>query len=68
MKKGNKMYTNEYDFNFELGLGEFLETLEKYNAQVVKFVAIGPGGGNPAVTLGFETSKDLESFNEFMDI
>lgn len=68
MKKGNEMYTNEYDFNFELGLGEFLETLEKYNAQVVKFVAIGPGGGNPAVTLSFETPEDLESFNEFMDI
>ena len=68
MSKGNKMYVEEYDFDCDLGLGEFLETLEKYNAQVVKFVAIGPGGGNPAVTLGFETLEDLESFNEFMDI
>jgi len=62
------MFTEEFDFNFELGLGEFLETLEKYRAQVVKFVAVGPGGGNPAITLGFEAIEDLEAFREFMDI
>jgi hypothetical protein len=68
MKRGTQMFTEEFDFNFELGLGEFLETLEKYRAQVVKFVAVGPGGGNPAITLGFEAIEDLEAFREFMDI
>ena len=68
MKRGMQMFTEEFDFNFELGLGEFLETLEKYRATIVKFVPIGPGGGNPAVTLSFETPEDFDSFNQFMDI
>jgi len=68
MSKGNKMYVEEYDFDCDLGLGEFLETLEKYKGTIVKFVAIGPGGGNPAVTLRFETPEDFDAFNQFMDI
>jgi hypothetical protein len=62
------MYTEEFDFDCGLDLGEFLETLERYNAIIVEFVAIGPAGGNPAVTLGFKTPEDLEAFSEFMDI
>jgi hypothetical protein len=63
-----KMYTEEYDFDSDVGLGEFLESLEKYKATIVKFVAIGPGGGHPAVTLSFATPEDFNAFNEFMDI
>ena len=62
------MYIEEYDFDCELGLGEFLESLEKYKATILKFVAIGPGGGNPSVWLRFETAADFDAFNEFMDI
>ena len=68
MKRGTQMFTEEFDFNFELGLGEFLETLEKYRAHVVKFIAVGPGGGNPAITLGFEANEDLEAFRTFMGL
>ena len=68
MKKGNKMHVEEFDFDCDLGLGDFFETLEKYNAIIVEFVAIGPAGGNPAVTLGFKTPEDLEAFSEFMGI
>ena len=67
MDKGNNMYVQEFDFDCDLGLGEFLEILEKYKATILKFVSFGPGGGNPSVWLRFETAADIDAFSEFME-
>ncbi len=47
----------EIDIAWDCPLGTFLEELEKYQGAITKFIAVGPGGGNPCVTLSFPTRE-----------
>jgi hypothetical protein len=53
---------HDYDVAHDCTIGEFLDALEKYGATMTSFVANGPGGGNPCVTLGFEDEEKRQAF------
>lgn len=56
-------YKCQVDFAHCATLGEFLVYLEKFGSpEVVKYIAEGPGGGNPCITLAFTNQSDIESF------
>ena len=56
-------YKCQVDFAHCCTLGEFLEYLEKFDSpEVVEYIAVGPGGGNPCITLAFQKQCDIESF------
>ena len=43
----------ECDIAHDCPIGPFLETLERHVGTIKRFVAVGPGGGNPCVTMEF---------------
>lgn len=40
-----------FDIAYDCPLHIFLEMLENYNLTLISFTAIGPGGGNPEITV-----------------
>lgn len=43
------------DIGADCSLRDFLEMLESFEATLLAHVAVGPGGGNPNVSLGFKS-------------
>jgi len=56
------MITINTDIGHDLSIGEFLDTLERYNGKLVSYIAEGPGGGNPNLTLAFPTELEAEGY------
>jgi len=56
------MITINVDVGHDLSIGEFLDTLERYNGKLVSYIAEGPGGGNPNLTLTFPTELEAEGY------
>lgn len=50
--------TYEIDISAEFGLSEILVEFTKYRISIEKYVAVGPGGGNP----NFVVSADPADF------
>jgi len=61
--------TFQIDIAHDCPLGDYLEALEKYNLKIESFIAIGPGGGNPCMTLSGSTENIREYLSEchFLD-
>lgn len=59
------MKTFEIDIAYDCPLGDYLEALEKYNLKIESFIAIGPGGGNPCMTLSGTIDNIREYLSEF---
>ena len=57
------MLNAEYTFDcaWDCQLGDFLELIEKHQLTLKSFIANGPGGGNPEITV----SGDLNNINLF---
>jgi hypothetical protein len=57
------MLTAEYTFDcaWDCPLGDFLELIEKHKLTLKSFIANGPGGGNPEITV----TGDLNNINLF---
>jgi len=45
------MKTIQIDIAHDCPLGDYLEALEKCDLKIESFIAVGPGGGNPCMTL-----------------
>lgn len=59
------MKTFNIDIAHDCPLGVYLEALETYNLKIESFIAIGPGGGNPCMTLSGTTDNIREYLSEF---
>jgi hypothetical protein len=57
--------TFEIDIAHDCPLGDYLEALEKYNLKIESFIAIGPAGGNPCMTLSGSTENIRKYLSEF---
>ena len=60
-------HVESFDFAGDCELGPFLDDLVIYEARIMGFVARGPGGGNPCVTLAFSSARALVRFREYYD-
>jgi hypothetical protein len=62
-RRKNMKYKCIVDFAHCATLGEFFEYLHKFGSpEVVEYIAEGPGGGNPCITLAFDSQSDIEAF------
>lgn len=52
----------ELDIAHDCSIGELLQFMDTYRAQISSFVAIGPAGGNPLITFAFTDLHDLHLF------
>jgi hypothetical protein len=43
--------TYTFDIAWDCPIQEFLEILEKYDLKLESWIAFGPGGGNPEITV-----------------
>lgn len=43
--------SKSFDIAWDCPLGDFLKTLEDFNLTLKSFIAEGPGGGNPEITV-----------------
>jgi hypothetical protein len=60
IKRMNSMqYFIATDIAWDCALGDFLKGLDKHNAKLHHYIAEGPGGGNPCVTLQFNKKEDI---------
>jgi hypothetical protein len=62
IEKETNMTTIEIDIAYDILLGDFLEDLEQYQGQIESFIANGPGGGNPCLTIAFPSQELAESY------
>lgn len=44
-------------------IGDLLQFMETYNAQIFDYEVIGPGGGNPLITFSFDNAVDMHLFS-----
>lgn len=45
------MTNHTFDIAWDCPLGDFLEMLSDHNLKLESFIAIGPAGGNPEITV-----------------
>jgi hypothetical protein len=43
--------TYTFDIAYDCPIQEFLEFLTEYDIKLESFIAVGPGGGNPEITV-----------------
>lgn len=43
--------TYTFDIAYDCPISDFLEFLTEYNLKLESFIAVGPGGGNPEITV-----------------
>lgn len=55
--------TYSFDVAFDCPLQDFLLILSEHNLQIVSFTPMGPGGGNPNITVT-GTQIDIENFQK----
>ncbi len=60
-------HTLELDVAGDCEIGEFLEVLESYQGKVVEFIACGPAGGNPLITMEFPDQAMADGFRDHYD-
>ncbi len=59
-----KIFDQTFDIAWDCPLGDFLKTLEDFNLTLKSFIAEGPGGGNPCITVsGTPTNLSLFEFH-----
>ena len=56
------MTTITLDIAWDCPLGDFLTDLEEFNGVLTSFIADGPGGGNPELTLTFQDPESARAF------
>ena len=57
--------TYTFDIAYDCPLSDFLEILEQHNLKIESFIAIGPGGGNPEITVSGSES-DIKKFQTIL--
>lgn len=50
------------DFCYYTPLQEVLESISAHKGRILSFITQGPGGGNPELTLGFDTEEQAMDF------
>ena len=55
-----------FDMAWDCPVGEFLMILDKYGLMIKNYIANGPGGGNPCITVT-GTIKQINNFTEWYD-
>ena len=53
-----------FDIAYDCPLSDFLELLDKYELKLESYIAIGPGGGNPEITVS-STPSQIQKLKEF---
>lgn len=43
--------TYTFDIAYDCPISDFLKFLTEYNLKLESFIAVGPGGGNPEITV-----------------
>jgi hypothetical protein len=60
------MYTCEIDCAYNTEICEFFEILVKFEKpNILKYIPIGPAGGNPAITLLFNDRENIINFLKY---
>ena len=60
-----KHMTYTFDIAYDCPISDFLEILEQYNLKLESFIAIGPAGGNPEITVS-GTPESIEKLQTFL--
>jgi hypothetical protein len=55
--------TYTFDIAYDCPISDFLQLLENYNLKLESFIAIGPGGGNPEITVS-GSEESIEQIRE----
>jgi hypothetical protein len=56
--------TYNFDIAYDCPVQDFLSILEQHNLSIESFIPIGPGGGNPNITVT-GTQTNIEKFKQF---
>lgn len=57
--------TYTFDLSYECPLSDFLELLDTYDLKLESYVAIGPAGGNPEITVS-ATQENIDKLEKFI--
>lgn len=57
--------TYTFDISYDTPVSDFFEFLDKYNLKLESYIADGPGGGNPEITVS-GSPQDIEKIQEFI--
>jgi hypothetical protein len=57
--------TYTFDIAYDCPIFDFLKLLEDYNLKLESFIASGPGGGNPEITVS-GSPESIEKIQEFL--
>ena len=55
--------TYTFDIAYDCPLSDFLELLDKHELKLESYLAIGPGGGNPEITVS-STPSQIQKLKE----
>lgn len=61
------IYDGEFDYDYNFPTTQMLEEVFKHKMTVTGFLASGPGGGNPCISLRGTRRQFMAWFNEFYD-
>jgi hypothetical protein len=56
--------TYNFDISWDCPVQDFLSILKQHNLLIKSFIPIGPGGGNPNITVT-GTQINIEKFKQF---
>ena len=56
----------EFDLAWDCPTGDFLEMLKNFDLKLVSFIPIGPGGGNPCITV-FGTVTNIQNLSSWLE-
>lgn len=64
INEGEYIMTYTFDIAYDCFLSGFLELLDEYELKLESYIAIGPGGGNPQITVS-STPSQIQKLKEF---
>lgn len=57
--------TYTFDIAYDCPIFDFLKLLDDYNLKLESYIAEGPGGGNPEITVS-GSQESIEKIQEFL--